>query len=161
LTSLVEVEDADFEWMLNPEARSSRGLTLPPGGVDDPTILKHVRDIARGLWEANCHGCWMVVFDGEVVGLCSYKRPPRNGEVEIGYGMAASRWGLGHATRAVGAMLQAAEADPDVRFVLAETLLANAASARVLEKNGFERSGTRIDPEDGENVLWRKAVAQR
>ena len=156
---MVEVEDLDFEWMLGTEARSRRGLTLPPGGVDDPSILQHVRAIVRGLHEANCRGCWMVVSGGEVVGLCSYKRPPENGQVEIGYGMAASRWGLGHATRAVALMVKVAEADPDVHVIGAETVVHNTASARVLEKNGFEKIGTRMDAEDGETLIWRRARA--
>ena len=154
---MVEVEDLDFEWMLGTEARSHRGLILPPGGVDGPDILRHVRSIVRDLHEANCHGCWMVVSGREVVGLCSYKRPPENGQVEIGYGMAASRWGLGHATRAVALMVKVAEADPEIRVIAAETVVGNTASARVLERNGFEQTGTRTDAEDGETLIWRRA----
>ena len=51
----------------------------------------------------------------------------------------------GHATRAVAAMLEAARRD-GVRVVLAETIVDNIASQRVLERNGFERFGTRRDP---------------
>ena len=149
------MEDADFAWMLG-MATSNRDLRLPPGGVDHPSILQHVRDIVRGLREAGCRGAWMVVADGKVVGLCSYKAPPANGQVEIGYGMAASRWGLGHATRAVALMLQVAHADPLIHVVVAETVVANVASARVLEKNGFARTGTRMDEHDGETVMWSR-----
>jgi RimJ/RimL family protein N-acetyltransferase len=159
LTSLVEASDVDFEWMLGAKPAADRGLTLPPGGIDDPIVLGHVRNIARRLHEANCNACWMIVDAAEVVGLCGYKRPPSNGQTEIGYGIAASRRELGHATRAVAAMLRAADADPGVEVVLAETTSSNIASARVLEKNAFERTGTRSDPEDGELVMWRRPVA--
>ncbi|HEY4441387.1 MAG TPA: GNAT family N-acetyltransferase [Candidatus Elarobacter sp.] len=153
-----EVEDAHFEWLLEPNPGRYEGMTVPPGGVDQPTILGHVRDIVRRLRAANRRDGWMVVVDDEVVGLCSYKAPPTDGAVEIGYGMAPSRWGRGYATAAVAAMLDVAQADPDVHVVVAETDPSNAASARVLEKNGFERVATRIDPKDGETIVWRKLV---
>jgi RimJ/RimL family protein N-acetyltransferase len=42
-----------------------------------------------------------MVEGDEVVGMISFKGPPRGGVVEIGYGVAESRRGRGHATRAV------------------------------------------------------------
>jgi RimJ/RimL family protein N-acetyltransferase len=42
--------------------------------------------------------------------------------------------------------------------LIAETALTNPASARVLEKNGFVVTGTRIDPEDGALRCWRRAL---
>lgn len=78
----------------------------------------------------------MMVCDGEIVGLCIYRRPPKNGRVEIGYGIAASRRGLGHARRAVAALIEAAARD-HVSILTAETSVSNPASARVLEQNGF------------------------
>jgi RimJ/RimL family protein N-acetyltransferase len=158
VTSLVEVDDADFDWMLGKAAGRDPRLTLPVGGVDDPATLAHVRGIARGLREGGCRATWMIVSDGEVVGLCGYKEPPKGGLVEIGYGIAESRRRRGHATRAVAALLREAERDVGVRLVTAETNLTNIASARVLEKNGFEQTGRRIDPDDGESILWGRAV---
>ena len=97
-----------------------------------------------------------MVADGELVGLCGYVRAPNtDGEVEIGYGVAASRRNLGHATRAVAAMLDVAAKDPKVKTVTAMTAVANIASHRTLERNGFIRVGTDFDPEDGELICWR------
>lgn len=157
---LVEAFDEDFAWMLRGEPPTHRGFALPPGGVDVPVVLEIVRDIARRLLEANCRASWMIVSGNEVVGLCSYRRPPNDGRVEIGFGVAESRRSVGHATRAIAAMLQAAATDPHIRVVTAETSVSNPASSRALEKNGFERTGTRLDPEDGEVVTWSTSAGQ-
>ena len=154
---IVEAGDDDFVAMLRGE-RLARGYALPPGGVDDPIVLGHVRAIAARLHASGCRGAWMVAAGGEVVGLCGYKHVPTgSGIVEIGYGIAATRRRRGHATRAVAAMLEAARRD-GVRVVLAETVVDNFASQRVLESNGFQRAGTRSDPEDGELILWQVAL---
>jgi RimJ/RimL family protein N-acetyltransferase len=159
VTSLVEAADADFEWLLE-DAPAPPGLRLPPGGLDDPAILRLVRRTFGRLEEAGCRGRWMIVSGAEVVGLVSYKQPPKDGLAEIGYGIAVSRRGLGHATRAVAAVLREAERDPGVQVITAETSRDNAASVRVLEKNGFRRTGSRMDDRDGALICWRKAVGE-
>ncbi|MDR3513543.1 MAG: GNAT family protein [Caulobacteraceae bacterium] len=154
MTVLVAAEDADFAWMLG-EGPGRPGLVLPPGGVDDPVNLAQVRAMCGKLRGAHDRGAWMIVCDGEVVGLCGYLRPPNaEGEVEIGYGVAASRRNRGHATRAVTALLDAVAEDPAAQVVTATTASANIASQRTLERNGFERIGIGFDPEDGEVVRW-------
>ena len=160
-TEIVEVTDADFAAMLRGDAKLSSGLALPPGGVDESAVLEHVRGIAATLHaQGYTGGHWMVVADGEVVGLCGFKHVPSPaGEVEIGYGMAASRRRRGHATGAVAALLDAARRDPAVRAVIAQTAVDNVASQRVLVKNGFERIGRTHDPDDGELIVWRVTLA--
>ncbi|GAC1585023.1 MAG: hypothetical protein NVS3B28_07110 [Candidatus Velthaea sp.] len=151
------VTDSDFEWMIRGEPRSERDLELPPGGVDDVATLQHVRRIVARLHAQGSRAAWMIVCGREVVGLCSFKNAPAaEGEVEIGYGVAALRRGRGHATAAVAGMLAQAQRDPSVRVVLAETVIPNYASDRVLENNGFERTGSRVDAEDGDVRCWRK-----
>ena len=158
--TLVEVDDSDFAWLLHKEPQPRSGLRPPPGGVDEPVIVEHVRGIVARLRAAGCSAGWMIVAADEVVGLCSYKRPPSpQGEVEIGYGIAASRRNRGYATRAVAAMLAHARRDPAVRVVVAGTVPDNAASQRVLERNGFKRVGECPDPDDGSMViLWEYPV---
>lgn len=158
LTSLVELRDADFDWILEGQPNPGGELTLPPGGLDDPAILILIRKMVRRLEEADCAGRWMIVSGGEVVGLCSYKMPPKDGRAEIGYGVAETRRRLGHATRAVAAVIRATESDPQVQILTAETSINNPASSRVLEKNGFSQVGTRFDPEDGDLILWSRTV---
>ena len=66
-----------------------------------------------------------------------------SGEVELGYRLCLEHWGKGYATEAVRAMLQWAYGALDLNRVEAELDTRNAASARVLEKLGFEREGLR------------------
>jgi RimJ/RimL family protein N-acetyltransferase len=62
---------------------------------------------------------------------------------------------------AVAALLDWAQADPRVTHVEAETGADNLPSQRVLERCGFARIGTRIDPQDGALVCWQAAVPCR
>jgi RimJ/RimL family protein N-acetyltransferase len=78
---------------------------------------------------------------GLVVGGIGVKGPPRDGAVEIGYGVVASRQRRGYAGEAVAALLAALWAEPDVRTVLAEVDPGNTASVRVLLRTGFTRTG--------------------
>lgn len=63
--------------------------------------------------------------------------------IGIGYCFDEPVWGKGYATEAVRAMLQWAYGALDLNRVEAELDTRNAASARVLEKLGFEREGLR------------------
>lgn len=157
-TVLRRVSDEDFAWMLSGQPARREGLRLPPGGVDEPAVLAHVREITKRVHAEGCAGSWMIVSDDEVVGLCGYHDAPRNGETEIGYSVAASRRRRGHATRALEAMVGEALAEGLV-LLRAETSSANHASNRVLEKNGFVQCGTRVDATDGEVVKWEKVLA--
>jgi RimJ/RimL family protein N-acetyltransferase len=157
-TNLVPVEDAHFAWMLG-DAPLQGGLVLAPGGVDTRQTLELLRHMTRRVHAAGSRGSWMIVSGNEVVGLCSYKQAPKDGAVEIGYGIAASRRRRGHASRAVAAMLEYASADPQVRSVIATIAPDNRASSRAVEANGFVQNGTVLDPEDGELLLWRRDLA--
>ncbi len=156
-TALRRVKDEDFAWMLGGEPVCRAGLRLPPGGVDDPGTLSHVRDITKRVHAQGCSSAWMIVSGDEVVGLCGYHHAPKNGMVEIGYSVAGSRRRCGHASRAVEAMIVEAMAE-GVRVLKAETSTTNYASNRVLEKNGFVPSETRLDAEDGEVITWRRTL---
>ena len=158
--TVVELCDADFAEMLRGAPSIRPGIAVPPGGVDDPAVVSHVRRIVTHLREAGYDGGhWMIVVAGEVVGLCGIKHPPTvDGEVEVGYGIAASRRRRGHMTRGLALVLDALRRDPAIRTVFAETAAANEASQRVLTANGFERIGTHVDPVDGELFRWRKRL---
>jgi RimJ/RimL family protein N-acetyltransferase len=90
---------------------------------------------------------------GEVVGQGGFKGPPRDGVVEIAYGIETEHRGRGYATETAAALVEHAFACADVRLVTAHTLPDNGASRRVLMKCGFEYVGDVVDPEDG--LVWR------
>ena len=163
LTRLVELTDGDFAAMLRGDANVRPGIAQPPGGVDEPAVLGHVRRLAGNLHRSGyAGGHWMMVANGEAVGLCGFHGPPSNdGDVEIGYSVAARRRGRGHATAAVKAMVELAAADPAVRALVAITAVGNVSSQRVLTRNGFERAGRYEHPEDGPSIVWRKTTSAR
>lgn len=158
-TRLVEAVDAHFAWMLGEIPAPFPHLRLPPDGVDSPGIIRLLRDMTARLQKAGCRGCWLIVAGDEVVGLCSYKQPPSiEGKVEIGYGIAAGRRDRGYASRAVRAMLDHARRDSTISIVVAATASANIVSQRVLERNGFLRTGVSYDPDDGELIWWQSIL---
>ena len=154
MITLVELDDADFDWMSGTSSPRIPGWKLPPGGVDALPVLAVVRRLARRLHEGGCKAAWMAVAGQEVVGLCSYKSIPVQGRAEIGYGIAESRRGRGYATAAVATLVQIARHEQSIRALVAEVSADNAASSRVVEKNGFSHIGFRNDPEDGRLTLW-------
>jgi len=154
--ALMTAREPEFAWLLGGEAVG--GLSLPPGGVEDGAIVEMLRGVARRVHAVHQAGAWLIVAGDEVVGLCGFKAPTDGeGAIEIGYGIAESRRRRGFATAALAAMLIEIARDSKVRMVTAETAVASVGSQRVLEANGFVRTGTRLDPEDGEVIGWRLA----
>ncbi|MFO7742028.1 MAG: GNAT family N-acetyltransferase [Anaerolineae bacterium] len=90
------------------------------------------------------------------VGLMGFKGLPDDGALEIGYGINPSYRNRGYATEMVEALTEWALSQPAVRRVIAECRTDNAGSIRVLEKAGFERTGRRVDEEDGPLIVWQR-----
>jgi RimJ/RimL family protein N-acetyltransferase len=154
---LIEAADAHFAALIAGE--SPDGLAVAEGGVEAPEVLTMLRGLTAEVGESFQPNAWLIVEDGEVVGLTSLVRTPYVGDtVMIGYGVAASRRRRGVATRAVAELLAWARGDHRVTTVTAETSIHNAASQRVLEANGFTKSGEREDEEDGPLFCWSVRV---
>jgi RimJ/RimL family protein N-acetyltransferase len=75
----------------------------------------------------------------QLVGSCGLGRRP-SGSVEMGYWIARPFWGCGYATEACGALIDIARA-LGLPQLEGSHFLDNPASARVLEKLGFEPLG--------------------
>ena len=89
-----------------------------------------------------------------VVGAGGLKGPPKEeGIAEIAYGIVPTFEGRGYATEVASMLMAFALQDPRVRIIRAHTLPTENASTQVLLKNGFEKLGEVIDPEDG--LVWR------
>nr|WP_294813213.1 GNAT family protein [uncultured Sphingomonas sp.] len=155
---IIETEAADYAALL--DGRAPRGLTLADSPIAPPEILQMLAELAERVSATFAPASWLIVEDGAVVGLCSITRPPEGGSIDIGYGIAPDRQRRGSATRAIGAVVEWARAAPNVTAITAETALDNAASQRVLERNGFERVGERFDAEDGQLICWHCLVAE-
>jgi len=81
--------------------------------------------------------------DGAFLGWLALTRwNPTYRSAAIGYVLGEAAWGQGYTTEAARALLQWAFDTLDLNRVQAELDTRNAASARVLEKLGFQREGT-------------------
>ncbi|MBN6149218.1 GNAT family N-acetyltransferase [Xanthomonas sp. AmX2] len=102
--------------------------------------------------------------DARVLGGCGFKGPPRHGEVEIGYAVAAAHRRRGVASAAARQLIVIAFASAQVQRVLACIDERNLASARLAQGLGFVAGERRQDPDDGAwRVHWRlpRAAAPR
>ncbi|MBN9332363.1 MAG: GNAT family N-acetyltransferase [Devosia sp.] len=155
---IIEMTRNDFALLQEGKApgglRLERDVELAP-----PMVLDMLAGLAAQLAEQFAPSAWMLVEEGEIVGIMSVTRLLDPGELHIGYGVAPARQQRGFATQAVAALLGWARCDGRVRSLSAETGADNVASQRVLERNGFVRVDDRIDPEDGPVICWRIEVA--
>lgn len=112
------------------------GLVAGAGWPHDDTA-----DALRPLAEHGSpgdDGGWLVVADGAVVGDCGWRGgPDAEGDVELGYGLAAPSRGRGLGLEAVALMVAWVEQQPGVRRVVARVLAGNQASRRLLARLGF------------------------
>lgn len=93
----------------------------------------------------------LIIVDTAIGGMGGFKGLPKeNGSIEIGYGIISSQQGRGYATKAVALLLKEAFSTTQIQTVTAHTAPSNKASHRVLEKNKFMKTGTKIDPGDAE-----------
>lgn len=105
------------------------------------------RDDIRAALERQAAGlglpCVILDDSGTVVGRINLNNIVRGAfqSTSIGYWVDPASAGRGLATAAVGEMLHRAFADLGLHRVEAGTLVHNAASQRVLERNGFTRYG--------------------
>ena len=88
------------------------------------------------------HGAWYVLRkeDDSVLGDIGFKGKPNEDQtVEIGYGFIEKYWNQGYATEAVKELFDWAFKTGEVETIIAETLLDNYSSMRVLEKLHMKR----------------------
>ncbi len=92
---------------------------------------------------------------GEVIGNCGIRLAAAGShEAEIGYEIAPDQWGRGYATEAVAAIIRFGLTELGVHRLSAWLVADNVASARVLEKNGFQIEGRLRDKERYKGRYW-------
>ncbi|WP_295531341.1 GNAT family protein [Novosphingobium sp. Chol11] len=148
---IVETTDEDYVELIF----APRSFSLPDTQIAPTPVLQMLAEVAANVRQTFAPASWLIVNAGEVVGLCSVTRPPSNGVIDIGYGIAPSRQGRGFAGHAVSEIVTWAREAPNVVALTAETSLENEVSQRVLARNGFIQVGERIDNEDGPLICWR------
>jgi RimJ/RimL family protein N-acetyltransferase len=93
-------------------------------------------------------GLWLLKLRSEriIIGSSGFKgKPDQFGQIEIGYGIGSSYWRQGYTFEAASALVDWAFQQPSVRRVVAECLVNNIGSIRILEKLGMARTGIEVD----------------
>jgi [ribosomal protein S5]-alanine N-acetyltransferase len=116
--------------------------------------LRYLEPILAGQAERG-YASWAVIEreTGRLVGDCGlFPADDVGPDVELAYGLAPDVWGRGYATEAAAACLRVGFEELGVDRIVADVDPGNAASIRVLEKVGFERTG-----EKGGKLLYAAA----
>lgn len=138
--------EADLEalYTLQSNARVLRYWNSPPwtDRARAPAFLAECRQMERD--GSGAQFAIQALATRTFVGWCSmFRWNPVYRSLGVGYCLDEPAWGKGYATEAVRAMLHWAYGALDLNRVEAELDTRNTASARVLEKLGFEREGLR------------------
>ncbi|HJQ98867.1 MAG TPA: GNAT family N-acetyltransferase [Candidatus Polarisedimenticolaceae bacterium] len=113
----------------------------PMASVEEAVAL--VRDIEVGFRTRTLLQ-WGITLKGAnaVIGTCTlYRWDHAHRRAELGYVLRRDHWGRGLATEAVSAVLDFAFGEMGLHRVGADTDPRNSASARLLERLGFQREG--------------------
>ena len=106
-------------------------------------VISHLYDIC--MKESIILG---IFADGEFCGLAEmygYRDPIH--KISVGYRLLERCWGKGIASKAVALMIDYLYGETDIEIITASTMIENHASARVLQKNGFDLVSAAV-PED-------------
>jgi RimJ/RimL family protein N-acetyltransferase len=161
MIDLHPMTDAHFAWMMGEADAPLSPLVLPDPPIASPEILAMLRGIAAGLAATEERPvAWLASEASAVVAMISFTRRGPDNRYELGYGVAPDHRGKGIMTRALGTLLPLLAAQGHHGLTV-ETSVDNPASQHVLERNGFARSGTREDPEDGALILWAIDLYQK
>jgi RimJ/RimL family protein N-acetyltransferase len=137
-------------------ASALTGVDLPPFFLDEGWLWKirseQVRsDPGAADWIVRA----VVDPDGVVVGHAGFHGPPDEvGDVEVGYTVVPEHRGRGWGKAALAELLTRADAEPDVRRVVATIAPDNRASLAVVGHFGFVHVGEQMDPVDGLELVY-------
>ncbi len=115
------------------DPRATRWWSTPPHASPDET-----RAWLDGMIAGNAEGSddFVIERDGRVIGKAGFFRLP-----EVGYILHPDHWGQGLASEAVGAAIDHVFATREIDELTADVDPENQASIRLLERQGFVRTG--------------------
>lgn len=115
-------------------------------GLPYPYTENDARDFIKAMLDAdrNTTFSFAITFDGKVVGSIGVFRKDNIHfrTAEMGYYIAEPSWGKGLGTGAIKQACHYIFEHTDIIRIFAEPFAYNAASCRILEKNGFKYEGT-------------------
>ncbi|MCP2330208.1 GNAT family N-acetyltransferase [Actinoalloteichus caeruleus] len=126
------------------------------------TVERAAETIARYRHDAPDRPGWFpyaISLDGALIGDLGVNLHENGMQADLGFTLAAPHHGRGYATEAVGRMLEHLFVDRCLHRVSAECDPRNDASARLLDRLGFEREGlrranTRVRDEWADDLLF-------
>lgn len=125
--------------------------SLSTYATEEYNIGPHINNYLKKLKEDASllgWGVWLVIDkeNNTIIGDIGFKgKPDADHTVEVGYGIAPSAQNKGYATEAVNAIIKWAFSFNHVNKIVAECLVDNIPSIRVLEKLNMNRTGTKND----------------
>lgn len=110
---------------------------------DRRACLAYLRQlpVIGGSSRSQPFGYYQIMMEGQVVGGIGFHGPPRDGVVEIGYGVVPSFRRQGVATEALRLVLDIARGHERVKRVCGRTTPDNVASQRVMLGVGMQLVG--------------------
>lgn len=132
------------------------------GGVrsDQQVEIALAKDLDH--WSTYGFGRWILRSGHETVGqakLAHWRSPNGDDEVEVGYALIPSAWGLGLATEAArGALARAAEQEL-ASSIVAFALVGNDQSFRVMSRLGFDHESD-FHSTGGASRLFRRRLGK-
>jgi RimJ/RimL family protein N-acetyltransferase len=142
----VEIDEAERILAREPGTQDSWAQDFPFDG--DVIGLTMFLRATAAFGDQYPFGHYVVVrtADGQAIGGVGFKGQPKNGTVEIGYGLAPSARGNGYAAEAAQTLVTLAR-EHGLSRIVADTDTDNIASQRTLEHAGFTKTerGTNDD----------------
>ena len=116
---------------------------IPGGPLPDEETVRRTLDEQLVAQTARGYAYYAVelIEDASVVGDAGFGLFEPTGDVELGYTFARRAWGLGYATEAAAACLEAGLAGLDVPRLIAVADVENLPSHRVAERIGMRHEG--------------------
>jgi len=133
--------DNSLEIELNLQKRT-RSISHELKEALEQTILPNVADKSKNYLYSTL---WTAILKAEniMVGdLCIFGEPNSDGQVQIGYGTYEEFQNRGVMTEIVKGIIVWLKSQSNIKAILASTDKTNIASYKVLEKNGFVKTGT-------------------
>ncbi|SFG50527.1 ribosomal-protein-alanine N-acetyltransferase [Duganella sp. CF458] len=135
-SALLEFELANRDWF------ESQVDARAPDFYNLFGVAAHIGDYLARHAAGTMHPCLLLEDDGAIVGRCNLKDIDRIARrAEVGYRIAATAIGRGLAGAALTHLMELAYGRWELRGLDAHVTIANAASARVLERAGFALAG--------------------
>jgi len=122
----------------------------------EKTILPNVADKSKNFLYSTIWTAISKVENKMVGDICIYGEPNEDGEIEIGYGTYTEFQNKGFMTEIIEGIIGWVKTEINVKSIIASTEKTNLASAKVLKKNNFIKSG-----ETGDLFNWKLVMNQK